>query len=82
MVDKEYFEFENELIYYSINQELMCYKYDKYGELSKAKRIILFFNSNGDAIGFGPYYDDIDKVICISKQAVIKVYKKYVKKLK
>ena len=56
----DYLEIDDEVIRYNINPELMCCKYDKYGELTKAQRMILFFNSSGDAIGSGPYYDDID----------------------
>lgn len=80
MIDMDYLEIDGEVIRYNINPELMCCKYDKYGELIKAQRMILFFNSSGDAIGSGPYYDDIDKVTCITKQVVIEVYHKYVKK--
>lgn len=80
MIDMDQFEIDGEIIRYNINPELMCCKYDKYGELTRAQRMILFFDSSGDAIGSGPYYDDIEKVTCISKQTVIEVYKKYVKK--
>ena len=80
MVDINSFQIDGETIRYTINPELMHCKYDKHGELVKAQKMILFFDHSGNAIGSGPYYDEIDKVTCITQQTIIKVYQEYVKK--
>ncbi len=75
MDNMEFIEYDGEIIYYIINSEFMHCKYNKNGQLSKAQRIILFFDSSKNMLGTGVYYDDIDKVTNISRLDVVKVYK-------
>ena len=75
MSNMDFVEIDGKIIYYNINSEFLNCKYDKYGQLAKAQRMILFFDDSKNAIGSVAYYDDIDKVTNISRVDVIKVYK-------
>ena len=75
MNNMDFVEIDDKIIYYNINSEFLNCKYDKYGQLAKAQRIILFFDDPKNAIASGAYYDDIDKVTNISRVDIIEVYK-------
>lgn len=70
---------DGKVIFYNINSEFTHCQYDKNGQLIKAQRMILFFDDLGNSIGSCSYYNYIDQLTNISKQAVLNVYNKEIK---